>query len=217
MHNGAVNDQRPSGVYSAALWLIAIGLVLVGYGAWERWGTNLVAYHNQQEAVNDLTDGWRDPDDAKLGQAMALLRIPEFGARFEVPIVEGIKADDLSRGVGHYPGTALPGEVGNFAVAGHRVTHGEPFRDLPDLEAGDAIEVETSEAIYTYAFDNDPGDLVVQPKDTWVLDPVPPGSLYDEGSAEPTQAIVTLTTCGKLVHTSDRIVAFGHLVKTDWK
>jgi sortase A len=217
VHNGAVDEQRPSAVYSAALWLIAAGLVLVGYGAWERWGTNVVAWHNQQEAVADLTDGWRDPDDAKIGQAMALLRIPALGADYEVPIVEGVNSDDLSRGVGHYPRTALPGEVGNFAVAGHRVTHGEPFRDLPRLAPGDIIEVETSEAIYTYAFDNDPGDLVVQPDDTWVLDPVPPGTLYDEGEAEPTQAIVTLTTCGKLIHTSDRIVAFGHLVDTEWK
>jgi sortase A len=148
---------------------------------------------------------------------MALLRIPALGDDYEVPIVEGVSSDDLSRGVGHYPRTALPGDVGNFAVAGHRVTHGEPFRDLPKLVPGDIIEVETSEAIYTYAFDNDPGDLVVQPDDTWVLDPVPPGTLYDEGEAGPSQAIVTLTTCGKLIHTSDRIVAFGHLVNAEWK
>ena len=100
-----MDEQRPSASYNAALWLIAVGLVLVGYGAWERWGTNVVAWHNQREAVADLTDGWRDPDDAKIGQAMALLRIPALGADYEVPIVEGVNSDDLSRGVGHYPGT----------------------------------------------------------------------------------------------------------------
>jgi len=217
VHNGAVDEHRTPAAQSAALWLIAVGLVLTGYGAWEQWGTNLVAWHNQREAMNDLATGWPNPDDAKPGQTIAVLRIPAFGPDFKVPVIEGVNSKDLSSGVGHYPTTALPGEVGNFAVAGHRVTHGQPFRDFPELQRGDIIKVETSDAIYTYVFDNDPGKLVVQPEDTWVLDPVPPGTQYDDGSGDPSQAIVTLTTCGKLVHTSDRMVAFGHLIHTEEK
>jgi sortase A len=210
----ADREQRPSTLYTAGLWLVAVGLVLVGYGAWEHWGTNIIAKHNQHDTVEELIDAWSDPENPVPAGAMALMRIPAFGKDFVMPVLEGIEDEALSRGLGHYPQTALPGEVGNFAVAGHRVTHGEPFRDFPKLQPGDEIEVETADAIYTYVLDNDPGELVVQPYDGWVLKPVPPGTLYDEGETEPTQAILTLTTCGELVHTSDRMIGFGHLVST---
>ena len=61
------------------------------------------------------------------GEPFAILRIPRLGDNFQVPIVEGVSLADLAEGVGHYPDTALPGEVGNFSVAGHRATNGEPF------------------------------------------------------------------------------------------
>lgn len=204
-------------LYKLGLWLVTGGLVLVGYGAWEYWGTNILAKHNQSETVEDLIAAWSDSDNPVPDGAMALMRIPRFGDDFVMPVLEGIEEPELARGLGHYSQTALPGETGNFAVAGHRVTHGEPFRDFPKLEPGDEIEVETADAIYTYSVDNDPGELVVQPYDGWVLEPVPPGTMYDEGETEPSQAIVTLTTCGKVIHTSDRMIAFGHLVKTEDK
>jgi sortase A len=223
VHNGPVSetrgsrDQPPSLLYKVGLWLVAFGLVLVGYGAWEYWGTTILAKHNQHETVEELIDAWSDPDNPVPDGAMALMRIPAFGDNFVMPVLEGIDDDELSRGLGHYPETALPGEVGNFAVAGHRITHGEPFRDFPKLEPGDEVEVETADAIYTYVLDNNPGSLVVQPYDGWVLEPVPPGTRYDEGEDEPSQAILTLTTCGELIHTSDRMIAFGHLVSTEDK
>ena len=82
-----MEEHRTSAAQSAALWLVAVGLVLTGYGAWEQWGTDLVAWHNQQEAMNDLANGWPDPDDAKPGQTIAVLRIPAFGEDFKVPQV----------------------------------------------------------------------------------------------------------------------------------
>jgi sortase A len=124
-----------------------------------------------------------------------------------------VRPDDLAQGLGHYPGTALPGQVGNFAIAGHRVTHGEPFRDFPELRPGDKVEVETSDAVYTYRLTSDPDNLVVQPQDTWVLDPIPG---KPEGTP-PDQARITLTTCAELFHTSDRMIAFGRLVDTERK
>ena len=69
--------------------------------------------------------------------------------------------------------TQLPGEPGNFAVAGHRVTHGSPFRKLLDLRKGDQVIVETADTIYTYELDASPRDLTVKPTDNWVLNPVP--------------------------------------------
>lgn len=204
-------------LYKAGIWLVTVGLVLIGYGAWEYWGTNILAKHNQEQTVEELIDAWSDEDSPVPDGAMALLRIPAFGDDYVMPVLEGIEDSTLARGLGHYSQTALPGEDGNFAVAGHRVTHGEPFRDFPKLEPGDKVEVETADALYTYAIDNDPGELVVQPYDGWVLEPVPPGTRYDEGEDEPSQAILTLTTCGALIHTSDRMIAFAHLVSTEDK
>ena len=136
-------------------------------------------------------------------------------------MIEGVRDSDLSRGIGHFPGTG-PGQIGNFALAGHRVTHGEPFRDLPDLRPGDEVIVETADAIYTYVLDTDPNDLVVSFTENWVLDSVPvppegeapPGMPDFDSSSTPDESIITLTTCSELFHTDNRLVAFGHLLST---
>lgn len=204
------------------LVLVLTGVGLLGYVAWQYWGTTIVSKQRQEAIASDLTQTWEDPavrellgpeEGSDLGDALALVRIPRFGDDFAVPVIEGVRPEDLSQGLGHYPGTARPGEIGNFAVAGHRVTHGEPFRDLPEMREGDEVIVETADALYTYALDGDPEDLVVQPDDTWVLDPIP-----GEGrDAEPDRARITLTTCAELFHSSDRMIAFGHLVDTERK
>ena len=107
------------------------------------------------------------------GKAIALLRIPTFGKDFEVPILSGIDDGTLGRGIGHFEQTAMPGEVGNFSLAGHRVTHGQPFAKLLELKSGDQIVVETREATYTYSLDTPPKELTVKANETWVTDPVP--------------------------------------------
>ncbi|GAB2483506.1 hypothetical protein GCM10027030_17150 [Luteococcus sediminum] len=98
-------------------------------------------------------------------------------------------------------------------MAAHRVTHGEPFRRLLELQKGATVVVETRDAIHTYQLDTAPSELTVADVDGgWVLDPVPgkPGE-------EPTKAIMTLTTCQDLLHSPDRSVAFAHLVETKKK
>ncbi len=87
--------------------------------------------------------------------------------------MSGTDLSFLNRGVGHYTSTAQPGEIGNFAIAGHRVTHGQPFARLLELDAGDEVVVETRDAIYTYVMDGSPGNLTVNDTETWVLDPDP--------------------------------------------
>jgi sortase A len=211
------------GLLLTALALVLVGLALLGYVGWQYWGTNAVSKARQGEVTQDLLSAWNgDPavadllgpqGSADLGDALALVRIPAFGDDYVVPVIEGVRPDDLAQGLGHYPGTALPGQVGNFAIAGHRVTHGEPFRDFPELRPGDKVEVETSDAVYTYRLTSDPDNLVVQPQDTWVLDPIPG---KPEGTP-PDQARITLTTCAELFHTSDRMIAFGRLVDTERK
>ncbi|MFF0339547.1 class E sortase [Kribbella sp. NPDC004875] len=201
--------------------LLVGGLGLLGWVGWQYFGTGITSNHQMGKAEDSLRRQWQtSPARAvpsgtttppAVGKPIFLIRIPKFGADWEKPIVEGVAADDLARGIGHYPQTQLPGQPGNFAVAGHRVTHGSPFRRLLDLQKGDQVVVETQDAVYTYELDGSPRDLTVQPTDTWVLDPVP------GKNQTPTKAIITLTTCQDLFHSPDRSVAFGHLVKVSKK
>jgi sortase A len=211
------------GLLLAALGLVLVGLSLLGYVGWQYWGTNALSRHDQAEVTQDLLSAWGgDPavedllgpqGSADLGDALALVRVPRFGDDYVVPVIEGVRPEDLAQGLGHYPGTALPGQIGNFAVAGHRVTHGEPLREMPELRPGDKVLVETSDAVYTYRLTSNPNNLVVQPRDTWVLDPIP----GKPAGTPPDQARITLTTCAELFHTSDRMVVFGRLVATERK
>lgn len=143
-------------------------------------------------------------------QAYAVLRIPRLGLR--VPVAEGTsKQKVLNKGyVGHYAGTQQPGQKGNFAVAGHRNTHGEPFRYLNHLKKGDKVEVETRNATYTYLVDK----ILPQtsPRDSGVIRPVP-RSLTKRayGYGDPGRYL-TLTTCTPEYTSRYRLVVWGTLV-----
>ena len=120
--------------------------------------------------------------------------------------MQGVSLPDLSRGVGHYPSTALPGQVGNFAVAGHRATHGEPFAHLDLVRVGDSLVVETRASWFTYVVDK---VQIVQPNAVWVIEPVP-----GKPAQEPTRQLITLTTCNPRWASTQRLIVFGHLEST---
>ncbi|CAL9310001.1 class E sortase [Streptomyces sp. SudanB182_2057] len=143
-------------------------------------------------------------------RAYAVLGIPRLGLR--VPVAEGVdRAEVLNKGyAGHYPGTQQPGQAGNFALAGHRNTHGEPFRYLPRLRRGDTVVVQTRSATYTYGVDR------VLPRttarDVGVVRPVPrslvrPGYGYDEPGH-----YLTLTTCTPEFTSRYRLVVWAKLL-----
>ncbi len=215
----------------------AIGLIVVlactavvAYVGWQYYGSDTLAEHRQSKLRTDIQERWQHPTVSdvlgpgaaapKQGTAEALVRVPRFGKEYEVPLVEGVRDGDLSRGIGHFPG-AGPGQIGNFAIAGYMVTNGEPFARLPDLRPGDKVIVETSDATYTYVLDTNPNDLVVPFTQGWVLDPVPvppdggaPPGMPKLDSLTPSVALITLTSCSELFRTDDRLVAFGHLTAT---
>jgi sortase A len=208
--------------------LVVGGLGMLGYVAWQFYGTTYVAKQVQDRVVEELTEEWsvapstqvggvKEPE-APVGEPIGLVRIPAFGDDYVVPILQGTTDDVLSSGFGHFDKTAGPGEKGNFALAGHRVTHGEPLRDMPELRPGDEVIVETRSAVYTYELDTDPNDLIVTFEDIWVIDRVPSNP---DGGVEPAQTngqrLITLTTCAELFHTDNRMIAFGHLVDTEPK
>jgi sortase A len=216
--------------FCVALALLLTGVGLLAYVGWEYWGTDYVAKKEQKKIKEDLRERWENPTVADVigpeaaapaqGSPQALVRIPRFGTTYEVPLIEGVRDSDLSRGIGHFPGTG-PGQIGNFALAGHRVTHGEPFRGMPDLRPGDEVIVETSDATYTYRLDTNPNDLIIPFTQGWVIDPVPvapegeaPPGMPTFNTTRPREALITLTTCSELFHTDNRMVAFGHLVST---
>ncbi|GHE27766.1 hypothetical protein GCM10017771_42620 [Streptomyces capitiformicae] len=141
--------------------------------------------------------------------AYAVLAIPRLGLR--VPVAEGIgRADVLDKGyVGHYPRTAQPGRPGNFALAGHRNTHGEPFRRLDRLRAGDEVRVETRDAVYTYVVDRTLPQT--SPGDGGVLRAVPRSGVRPEYGYGERGYYLTLTTCTPEYTSTYRLVVWGKL------
>ena len=155
-----------------------------------------------------------------LGDGFALIYVPAFGSGYVYTVVEGTGTAELDEGPGHYPGSALPGEVGNFALAGHRVGKGSPFLNLDKLRAGSPIVIRTKTYWYTYRVLGDPrtrdpaavgklgipGQLVVSPANVGVIAPVP-----GRAGAEPTQRLLTLTTCHPKFSARERLVIHAQL------
>ncbi|MEZ5371455.1 MAG: class E sortase [Microthrixaceae bacterium] len=86
----------------------------------------------------------------------------------DVPVVEGVDLGSLSHGVGHWPGTAGPGEAGNMVIAGHRTTHGAPFRRLDELAVGDEVTIGVADRDVVYRVT---GTEIVDPDDVEVARP----------------------------------------------
>lgn len=190
---------------------VTAGLVLLLFVVYQLFWTNLEAHRAQDRVADQIREGWDRPpgapgevqDRVDFGQGFAFLYVPALGKNWHVPVVQGVGLPDLARGVGHYPKTARPGEVGNFAVAGHRATNGEPFAYLDRVHRGDVVVAETQKSWFTYVVDK---TQLVAPTDVWVLDPVP-----GRPDAKPTRRLVTLTTCNPRWGSSQRLIVFGHL------
>ncbi|MXM63347.1 class E sortase [Streptomyces sp. HUCO-GS316] len=172
---------------------------------------------------NGHDDGTRDSHEAhddqdartsssppRWSQAYAILTIPRLDLR--VPVAEGIgKPSVLNKGyVGHYPGTQQPGRAGNFALAGHRNTHGEPFRYINRLARGDTVQVETKSAVYTYAVDKTLPRTSA--RDAGVLRPVPRSTARPSYGYRDPGYYLTLTTCTPEYTSRYRLVVWGRLV-----
>jgi sortase A len=217
--SGGVSRRRRTLTLLGVSFLVT-GLALLAYVGWQLIGTNVVSAHKQHQLVEQLRDQWRtapvpegdEPDPHASLSATALVRIPRFGDDYVMPVLEGTTDEDLASGLGHFEGSSDPGEVGNYALAGHRVTHGEPLRDMPSLQPGDRVLVETRDAVFTYVIDTDPDNLVVGFDDVWVVSPHPVNPDPDGVQPADDQRLLTLTTCAELFHTDDRMVVFGHLV-----
>jgi sortase A len=154
------------------------------------------------------------PEPYTFDEPFARMYIPRFGSKWEKPIISGTDADQLKRGLGWYYNSGLVGQEGNFAVAGHRKTYGDPFLNFPKLRVGDKIVVQDATNYYIYSLDrpvvneNEKQDKVVYrtiPEDVHVVDPVPEKAYTAPGK------YITLTTCDPEWGSSHRLIAWGHL------
>jgi sortase A len=204
-------------VRTAGEILITLGVITLGFVAYIYWGTAAQEGNAQHAFIAQLGRQWGSAGPAltalsnraapALGQPFALIRIPRFGATWEFALIQGTGLPELALGPGHVPGTAMPGQLGNFAVAGHRVTAGNPFWSLPSMRPGDRVYVETRAATYSYRVTARPE--WVSSADNAVEAPVPgrPG-------VAPHRALITLITCDPPWTGVNRIVVTGVLVGT---
>lgn len=204
--------------------LIGAGLVCFGPVVSNLWFSNIKADIVQHEAIKDFSQklvipsttekvpaALKKPIDygvptigtkPKYLETFGVLYIPRFGPDFSVPLVQGTGLDVLDTlGLGHYDDTAMPGEVGNFAIAGHRQTHGAVLDKIHMLEPGDKVYVQTKDGFYTYIFRN--ADIVL-PSTGTVLDPVPM-----DPKASPVERILTMTSCNPQFGSQERIIAYS--------
>ncbi len=197
--------------------LVTSGVLVLLFAVWQLWWTDVVAQRAATQVVEQLREDFgRDAapqasgdqvaPSGLPGDAFALLHVPRFGQEWVRPVLQGTDAEVLATGVGHYDGTAAPGQVGNFAVAGHRTTWGRPFHDIDRLRAGDRVLVETADAVYVYVVT---GHEVVPPTDVDVLAPVP-----DEPGAAPAEPVLTMTSCHPRYSAAERYVVHAELAET---
>lgn len=221
--------HRTSAVGVIGELLITAGIIVLLYVVWQLWVGDLIYGAERNATGQELSQTWAEEyvppadepsaeeppgdgpvtaepvilDDPADAEEFGVLRIPRFGPEYAVPMAGGItRARTLDPiGVGHYPGTSMPGEAGNFAVAAHRTTWGKPFNRIADLHVGDAIVVETPVGWYTYRFRT---LEYVTPDEVEVLLPVPQARDLPAGTR-----YMTMTSCSPMFSMAERIVAFA--------
>lgn len=193
---------------------ISLGVLMLLFVTYQLWWTNVRAEQIAGQEKSKIQEEWAKgagkPGVFAPGQGFAIMHIPKLDV--VVPIAEGISNEKvLDRGMlGHYGEgklkTAMPEDKqGNFAVAGHRNTHGEPFRYVNKLSPGDPIVVETRDAYYTYEMTSLLPSTV--PSNISVIEPIPVGS----GFTKPGRYI-TLTTCTPEFTSTYRLIVWGKMV-----
>ncbi|WP_456825000.1 class E sortase [Cellulomonas sp. P5_E12] len=212
--------------------LITLGVLLFAFLVWQLWWTDVVGNRAQAEIVRELpfepvpTATATASADAPAGPVIApprhddppvmaepphattfaTIQVPRWDGEPERPISQGTdRATVLDvLGIGHYEGTAMPGGVGNFAMAGHRTTFAKPFNRVAELQVGDPLVIRTTDNIwYVYRVTS---TEIVAPTDVDVIAPVP-----GDPGATPTERMITLTTCHPMFSAKERFIVHGVL------
>ncbi|MFG3639458.1 class E sortase [Micromonospora sp. NPDC047762] len=200
--------------------LITFGLVVLLFAGYEVWGKSAIVDAHQNELNNELTQAWAPTDDPTVapsvgpsvkpsppvrGKPLAGLYIPKLDKNWVV--VEGVTQEDIRFAPGHYPTSALPGQVGNFSVAGHR--NRATFWRLDELNEGDPIVVESKTDWYVYRVSQ---SRIVRPTQVEVVAPVP-----GQPDKKATKRMLTLTTCNPKFDNYQRLIIHAELDRTQPK
>jgi sortase A len=203
--------------------MITLGVFLLAFVVWQLWWTDVEGNRAQAAIVSELdwapvptpaatpavAEPRRDASPAMTepdhGVTFATLYVPRWGAEYVRPVSQGVdRAGVLDPlGIGHYPGTAMPGDVGNFAISGHRTTYGKPFNRVAELVVGDPIIVRTADNWFVYRVTS---TEIVRPSQVDVIAPVP-----GDPAAVPTERLITLTTCHPMFSARERFIVHGVL------
>lgn len=196
--------------------LITAGVLIGLFVVWQVYYTDVIGQREASEHLTEfestipevpsgVAEEHRGVAPAESGEGQfGVLYVPRWGEDYRMPIAHGTGPEVIDEGlIGHYPKTQLPGEIGNFALAGHRQSRGKPFRYVEELQDGDPIIVRTEEHFYVYRVAS---NRIVYPTQTEVLAPNP----YDPGS-EASTAVLTLTTCHPLWSVRERWIVHAEL------
>ncbi|MBD0841104.1 MULTISPECIES: class E sortase [unclassified Streptomyces] len=203
---------------------ITVGAVIVLFVVYVLFWTGVKAENVMDDQIDRLEEQWAresvrptpsgasstgppKPAAYRSGEPFAIMYIPRLGFTWNKPVLEGTATGTLKKGLGHYARTAQLGQKGNFSVAGHRRTYGDPFKDFPRLRAGDAVVLTDGTTWFTYRIDKGPYKTV--PSDVGVVDPVPRKSGYTREGR-----YLTLTTCDPEWGHSHRLIVWAHLDAT---
>ncbi|MGW3459419.1 class E sortase [Streptomyces olivaceoviridis] len=196
---------------------VTVGTLIVLFVVYVLFWTGVQADRVMGDQIDRLQQRWSrgsvrpepvaTPRTYEPGAPFAIMYIPRLGSTWNKPVLEGTGTGTLKKGLGHYARTARLGRKGNFAVAGHRRTYGDPFKDFPQLRPGDAVVLTDGTTWFTYRIDKGPYKTV--PTDVEVIDPVPRKSGYTRPGR-----YLTLTTCDPEWGHSRRLIVWAHLDST---
>jgi sortase A len=191
--------RRPGG--RRALSVLSVVLFIAGVAMFAYpVGTDLYSRYRQGKLSNAFGDPKLQQQyltrSIPVGSVLTQLQIPKI--HLDVLVVEGTTPAALRAGAGHYPGTPLPGEAGNVAIAGHRTTFGRPFNHIDELKAGDEAILITPFNKFHYvvvpAFDEHSNPWITTPNDFSVVQKVAG------------QSTLTLTSCHPKGSARQRII-----------
>jgi len=199
--------------------LITLGVVALLFVAWQLWIGDWIIGAENDAVGNSLSQHWAAAAPAPTaspvtadpvamaqpgdGQVFAVMHVPRFGSDYAVRMAGGVTRPKTLDpiGIGHYPGTAMPGDTGNMAIAAHRTTFGKPFNLIATLHVGDAIVMETPDGWYTYRFRT---LEYVKPDAVGVLQPVP-----QRVGVAADGRYLTMTSCSPMYSRAERVVAYS--------
>ncbi|TBN58155.1 class E sortase [Glaciihabitans arcticus] len=219
----AKSYRRSTGILVIGELAVTAGVLIALFLGWKLYYNDAMFSNSQTSAANELSQEWAEEEPAEPegtsegdesgvapvakqfadGEAWANIIIPRFGADYRKPVAEGVGHNVLNTsrlGIGRYPTTNLPGELGNVVLASHRSAYGGAFHNINALVVGDHVFLETKAGWYQYTYRN---TEYVRASQGEVLASVP--HFVNE---TPTESLLTLTTCNPLYSTAERMIVY---------